>query len=331
MIRRREFITLLGGAAAAWPLAARAEQPERMRRVGVLHGLAESDPQVASRVAAFQRGLRELGWTEGRNIRLDYHWAGADLSHVQAHAKELVATAPDALLASSTPVLAALQQETRTIPIVFVLVMDPVGQGFVPNLAYPDGNITGFHNFESAIAGKWLEMLKETEPGIARVGFLYNPDTAPYFGVYQRSLKEAASTFDVDAVDLRVHDAVQIERAINGWAVGSKTGIIVLPDITTTRHLELIIDLVGRHRLPAVYPFRYFATRGGLMYYGIDLLEHYRSAASYIDRILRGTKPSDLPVQAPTKYELVINLKAAKALGLTMPPTLLVRADEVIE
>jgi putative ABC transport system substrate-binding protein len=330
-MKRREFISLIGGAAAAgWPLVARAQQPERMRRVGVLHGFAESDPQAASRVAALQRELRELGWVEGRNIRLDYRWAG-DASQAQAHAKELVAMAPDAILAHATPELVALRQETRTIPIVFVAVIDPVGQGFVSNLARPGENITGFTNYESTIGGKWLEMLKEIAPGIARVALLYNPDTAPFFGFFQHSVEEAASIFAVEAIALRVRDAVEIERAIEAFAIGSNAGIIILPDNTTFRHRDLIIRLAVRHRLPAIYPFRYFATSGGLIYYGIDVLEDYRGAASYIDRILRGANPGDLPIQAPTKFELLINLKTAKALGLEIPPSLLALADEVIE
>jgi len=331
MMKRREFITLLGGAAAAaWPAAAWAQQSERMRRIGVLHGFAESDPQAASRVVAIQRGLRELGWMEGRNIRLDYRWAG-DASRAQAYAKELVAEAPDAILAHSSPVLAALRHETLTVPIVFVVVVDPVGQGFVPNLARPGGNITGFTNYETTIGGKWLEILKELAPRIARIALLYNPDTAPFFGFFQRSIEEAASSFAVEAITISARDAVEIERAIDAFAVGSNAGVVIVPDVTTVRHRELIINLAAHHRLPTIYSFPYFATSGGLMYYGINVLEQYRGAASYIDRILRGANPGDLPVQAPTKYELIINLKTAKALGLDVPPTLLARADEVIE
>ena len=329
-MKRRDFITLLGGAAAAWPLVARAQQGERIRRIGVVHGLAESDPQAALRVAALQQGLRDLGWVEGGNIQLTYRWA-SDASQAQAHAKELVSMAPDAILAHGTPELVALRQETRTIPIVFVVVVDPVGQGFVPNLARPGGNITGFTNYESTIGGKWLEMLKELSPGIRRAALLYNPNTAPFFDFFQRSLEEAGLILAVEAIALRAHDAAEIERAFETFAVGSNAGIIILPDLTTVRHRDLIIKLAARHRLPAIYPFRYFATDGGLIYYGTNVLEDYRGAASYIDRILRGANPGDLAIQAPTKFELIINLKTAKAMGLKIPETFLVRADEVIE
>jgi putative ABC transport system substrate-binding protein len=327
---RREFVTLLGGAAAVWPLAARAQQGERVRRIGVLHGLARDDAEAPLRVSAIEQGLRERGWTQGRNITIEYRWAGA-ASEAQEHAKALVDSTPDLIVAHSSPVLAALSRETSSIPIVFVVVIDPVGGGYVRSLARPGGNITGFTNYEMTIGGKWLEILKELSPTMKRVALLFNPDTAPFSTFFQQSLTQAASSFAVDSTALVVRDATEIENAMPAFAAGTSAGLIVVPDVTTVRHRHLIISLAARHRLPAIYPFRYFAGDGGLVYYGMDVIEHYRGAAAYIDRILRGADPADLPVQAPTQFELIINLKAAQAIGVEVPALLLARADEVIE
>jgi putative ABC transport system substrate-binding protein len=330
-VRRREFITLLGGAAAAWPLAARAQQPERMRRIGVLQPLAANDPEAPPRVKAFHRRLQELGWTDGHNVRIDYRWAPGDTARMRAEAAELVSLKPDVIVGGSTPVVLALRAETRTIPILFVQVIDPVAAGFVTSLARPGGNLTGITNFEFTMGGKWLETLKEISPQLARVAVLYNPKTAPYAGVLLRSIAAAAPSFAMEPTDTPFQDAAETERAIDAFAEKSNGGLLVLPDASTLVHRDLIIARAAQHRLPAVYPFRYFAVSGGLVSYGIDAADTYRQVASYVDRVLRGTKPEELPVQAPTKFELVINLKTAKALGLDVPPTLIARADEVIE
>jgi putative ABC transport system substrate-binding protein len=330
-MKRREFITLVGGAAAAWPSAARARQPERVRRIGVLMVDAESDPEGQSRAKAIRDGLKQLGWAEGRNVKIDYRWAAGDAGLIRTFAKELVELQPDVLLARSTPATAVLKAETRTIPMVFTTVSDPIGSGFVANLAHPGGNITGFTNFESTIIGKWLGLLKEIAPRITQVGAMYNPETAPYAAYYVRLLEVAAKSFSVEPVSVVVHDDVDIERVIAGLASESNGGLIILPDAFTGSHRKQIVEQAARHRVPAVYPYGFIAVEGGLMSYGIDVTDLYQRAASYIDRIFRGTKPSDLPVQQPTKFELIINLKTARALGLTVPPTLLTRADEVIE
>jgi ABC-type uncharacterized transport system substrate-binding protein len=329
-VKRREFITLLGGAAAAWPLAARAQQPERMRRIGVLVGLAEDDPETKARFAKFGQGLERLGWSEGRNVRIDYRFAPAG-AQVQQRAQELIALQPDVILAHTTPVAAALQRETRTIPIVFVQVIDPIDQGFVASLARPGGNITGFTNFEPAMGSKWLEMLKEIAPGVARVALMFNPDTAPFARMFWQPVEDAAPFFDVEPMQAHIRDVREIEHAIEAFARNGSGGLMVLPDITTTNHRDLIIALAARHRLPAVYPYRYFAVNGGLVSYGNEPTDMIRQAATYVDRILKGAKPAELPVQLPTKYTLVVNLKTAKALGLTIPESFLQRADEVIE
>jgi putative tryptophan/tyrosine transport system substrate-binding protein len=326
-IERRKFLVTLGGAAAAWPLAARAQQPDQMRRIGVLMGSEQSDPDSQVRLAAFRQVLRQLGWTEGRNIRIDERWGAAN---PETHVAELVGSAPDAVLAHTAPVVAAVKRETRTVPIVFVMVPAPVEIGLVASLARPGGNITGFTHFELTMAGKWLEALKEISPRVKRVAFLLHPEHPAWAG-YLRTVKDAASSFDVEVIPAGIRDAGEIERVIDSFAREPNGGLFVLPDIVTYVHRELIIALAARHRLPAIYPFRYFPAAAGLMSYGADPVDMFRRAAAYIDRILKGEKPADLPVQAPTKYELVINLKTAKALGLEVPPMLLARADEVIE
>jgi putative ABC transport system substrate-binding protein len=325
-VRRRQFITLLGGAAV-WPLAARAQQP---RHIGVLTPFNERDPEVRSRVSAFQEALREAGWVEGRNIRIDYRWAAGDLDRIRAYAAEIVGLAPEAILGASTPVLAALRKETQTIPIVFTGVSDPVGVGFVASLARPGGNLTGFANFEPEMGGKWLQELKQVAPSVNRVAFILNRQNASWASLF-RAIEAVAPTFGLTASAIDVRDAIDIERAITAFGGQSNGGLILQPDGITSAHRQLIIDLAAKHGLPAVYPFRFFATDGGLMAYGVNVVDQFRRAASYIDRILRGAKPADLPVQAPTKFELVINLKTAKALGLKIPESLLARADEVIE
>jgi putative ABC transport system substrate-binding protein len=330
-MKRREVITLLGGAAAGWPLAARGEQQGgRVRRVGVLQATAENDQETQARTKAFRQGLAALGWAEGRNILIDYRYAAGDAARIKAHAAEMVSAGPDLILAASTPVMAALRQG-NPLPIVFVQVTDPIGQGFVASLARPGGNITGFTPFEAAMGSKWLAILKEIAPGVARVALMFNPDTAPFAGMFWQPVEDAAPSFDVKPIQAPVRDVGEIERAIEALARDGNGGLIVLPDISTTNHRDLIIALGARHRLPAVYPFRYFAANGGLISYGSDVADVYRRAASYVDRILKGDKPSDLPVQTPTKFELVINLKTAKALGLTVPISMQQLADEVIE
>jgi putative ABC transport system substrate-binding protein len=330
-LKRREFITLLG-AAAAWPLAARAQQPERMRRIGVLMGYPESDSEAQTKIAAFRDGLQKLGWTEGRNTRIDTRWATpADAESMERFAKELVALQPDLILSSTTPTTAALLQQTRTIPIVFATVADPVGSGFVASFPRPGGNVTGFVVFEASLAGKWLELLKEIVPRVNRITFLFNPATATYAEFYLNPFKAAAESFAVEAIAAPVRDRSELESVVSAQAREPNGGLIVMPDSFTDLHRAEIASLATRYRLPAVYPRRIFTEVGGLLSYGIDQLDNFRLAATYADRILKGEKPADLPVQAPTKFELVINLKTAKMLGLEVPPTLLARADEVIE
>ena len=330
MIKRREFISLLGGAAAAWPLAARAQQSERVRRVGVLMNLTADDDDASPRVTALAQGLQQLGWTAGRNVRIDYRWGAVDADRSRRYATELLALAPDVILASSSPAVAALQQATPTVPIVFVNIIDPVGAGFVDSLAQPGGNATGFISYEYGLSAKLLELLREIAPELKRVAVLRDPAIAT--GIGQLAVIQAAApSFGVEVRPVGVRDADEIERAITAFARSSNGGLIVTGSPLTALHRKLIIALVARHRLPAVYPFRYYPTSGGLISYGPDTTDPFRRAAGYVDRILKGEKPSDLPVQAPTKYELVINLKTAKALGLEVPPTLLARADEVIE
>jgi putative ABC transport system substrate-binding protein len=327
-MRRREFIAALGGAAA-WPLAARAQQPERMRLVGVLMNLSENDSEAARFVAAFRQGLQEFGWVDSRNLRVDTRWTGGDADRFRKYAAELVGLGPDVILAATTPAVTALRQGTRTVPIVFVGVVDPVGSGLVASLAQPGRNATGFTLFEYAIAAKWLEVLKELAPRVTRAAVLRDATIAAGVGTFAAIQTVASTGMELSAVDL--HDDANIENAIEAFARGSNDGLIVTPSPFGANHAEMIVGLAAKHKLPAVYPFRYFATAGGLISYGPDLLDQYHRAAGYVDRILKGEKPADLPVQAPTKYELVINLKTAKALGLEVPPSLLARADEVIE
>jgi putative ABC transport system substrate-binding protein len=329
-MRRREFITLLGGAAA-WPLAARAQQAAGMRRIGVLMAYAESDSEAQAFVAAFREGLQKLGWTEGRNVRIDIRWGNVDVESMRRFAKELVALQPDLILAHNTPTTAALLQQTRTIPIIFANVSDPVGSGFVASFPRPGGNVTGFTNIEPTMAGKWLELLKEIAPRVARVAFLFNPATAPYAEYYLKPFKAAAASFAVEVIAAPVRDTSELESVIATQARAPNGGLIVMTDSFTTAHRAEITSLAARHRLPAVYPYRFFTELGGLLSYGSDQPDNFRRAATYADRILKGAKPSELPVQAPVKFELVINMKTAKALGLDVPAQLQQRADEVIE
>ena len=327
-MRRRDFITLLGGTAAAWPLAARAQQPDRMRRIGVLMAFAEDDPETKARLAKFRQELERRGWAEGRNVRIDYRYAPA-FARAQVPAKELVALQPDAIFAHTTPITAALQRESRTIPIVFVNVSDPIGAGFVASLARPGGNLTGVLHYEASITGKWLAMLKEIAPRLARAAILANPIGGYHY--FLRAAEAIAPSLAIELVPSPVENAADIERAIVAFARVPNGGVVLPPSATTIVHRDLVIALAARHRLPAVYTARLFVAAGGLMSYGTDQVDLFRQAASYVDRILRGAKPADLPVQTPTKYETTLNLKTAKALGLNVPPTLLVRADEVIE
>jgi putative ABC transport system substrate-binding protein len=327
-MRRREFIILLGGAAAAWPLSARAQQPERMRRIGVLMSTRADDPEGQTRIAAFLGGLQQLGWTDGRNVEINARWATGD-AEGRKYAAELVALAPDVILGTGLYV-GSLQQVTQTVPIVFVLVADPVGAGFVASLARPGGNATGFSFSEYGISGKWLELLKQIAPSVTRVAVLRNPADPAGTGQWG-AIQSVAPSFGVELIPLGVRDPSEIERAVTEFARGSNGGLIVVAGGLVIVHRELIIALAARHRLPAVYFNRMYVTGGGLISYGPENFDQYRRAASYVDRILKGEKPADLPVQAPTKYELLINLKTAKALGIEAPPTLLACADEVIE
>src|SRR5262245_16885915 len=326
-VTRRQFITLIGGAAA-WPLAARAQQGERARRIGVLMNLAADDAEGQARIAAFLQGLQQLGWVDGRNVRIDYRWAAGDASRFHRYAEELLALAPDVILASATPSVQALQQATRTVPIVFANVGDPVGMGFVDTLARPGGNATGFTPMEFGFAAKWVELLKELAPRVTRVAVLRDLTIGP---AQLSAIQAVAPSFGVELSAVGVRDVGEIERSIAAFARSSNAGLIVTASTSAVVHRDLITMLAARHRLPAVYSFRYFVTAGGLISYAANSVDMYRRAAGYIDRILKGEKPADLPVQAPTKYELVINLKTAKSLGLEVPPMLLARADEVIE
>jgi len=327
-MRRRDFITLIGGAAA-WPLAAGAQQGERMRRIGVFFGgLDRDDPEVTARIAAFQRALAELGWMDGGNVRIDYRWRGGNTDLQRKHAAELVALGPDVILTVGSPSISPLLQASRTVPIVFVNVVDPVGSGYVASLTRPGGNITGFTQFEYRISGKWLELLKELTPNLLQAAVIRNPETGP--GIGQFAVIQALAPLGVELIPVNALSADEIERGVAAFARSPNGGLIVTAGGSAI-HRELIISLAARHRLPAVYPFRYYTVGGGLISYGPDSVEPTRRAANYVDRILKGEKPADLPVQAPTKYELVINLKTANALGLEIPPTLLARADEVIE
>ena len=328
-MRRREFITLLGGAAAAWPLAARTQQGERARRIGVLMNLAD-DAEGQARIAAFLQGLQQLGWTDGGNVRIDFRWAAGEAGRFQKYAEELLALAPDVILASAAPSVQALQRATRTVPIVFANVSDPVASGFVQSLARPGGNATGFMQFEFGLSGKWLELLKQVAPEVTRAAVLRDPEVGT--GTTQFAVIQAmAPLLRVEVNPVNVRDPSEISRAVEAFARSPNGGLIVTASALAVRHRDLITMLAARHRLPAVYFARHLVAAGGLMSYGIDQIDPYRLAAGYVDRILKGEKPADLPVQQPTKYELVINLKTAKALGLDVPTTVLARADEVIE
>jgi putative tryptophan/tyrosine transport system substrate-binding protein len=328
-LKRREFITLLAGAAA-WPLAARAQQRERMRRVGVLMNLTPDDAEGQARLAAFLQGLQEAGWAVGRNVRIDLRWGGGDAESFRKQAAELVALSPDVVFASGIPAATPLLQATRTVPIVFAQVVDPVGAGLVASLSRPGGNATGFTSPEYGFAGKWVELIKEIAPGVTRVALLRDATSSSGIG-YMGAVRLAASSFGIELMPVGITDAGEIERGVTAFARASNGALIVTGNTLTMVHRELIITLAARHRLPAVYALPLFANDGGLISYGPDSINPYRRAAGYVDRILKGEKPADLPVQQPTKFELIINLKTANALGLTMPPTLLARADEVIE
>jgi putative ABC transport system substrate-binding protein len=328
-MNRREFITLLGGAAAAWPLAARAQQSGGMRRIGVLIGVGD-DAQGQARLAAFRQGMQDLGWSEGRNIRFDIRFSEGDTGRARAYAAELLALAPNAILANTAQVVSAFQQQTRTIPIVFVQVLDPVSSGFVESLARPGGNITGFSGFDFGLGAKWLELLKDVAPNVTKVGVLRDP-TIPSGSGTLGAIQVVASSLKVELVAVDVREEGSIERGLAAFASVPNCGLIVAANPGATMHVDLIVALAARYRLPAVYPYRFFATSGGLISYGSDNLAEWRRAASYVDRVLKGENPADLPVQQPTKYELVINLKTARALGFDLPAMLLARADEVIE
>jgi putative ABC transport system substrate-binding protein len=330
-VNRREFIALLGGAAAAWPLAAHAQQPDPVRRVGVLMGLAETDQFTQGYVRELRDRLQQLGWTDSRKIQFTYRYAAGDPGVARAFAKELVEMQPDLIVGHTTPVIAALSQTTRTVPVVFVSIPDPVLNRFVASMARPGGNMTGFTNYEFTMGAKWLEVLKEIAPKTARVSLLLNPDTGSYYVEYLRSVETVALSSSVQATLAPVHNAGEIETTIKALAREPGGGLIVLPSAPITAHIDLVIGLAAQFRTPAVYPFGSYARQGGLLSYGVELNDLFHRAAEYVDRILRGEKPADLPVQAPTKYQLVINLKTAKTLGLEVPPQLLARADEVIE
>jgi putative ABC transport system substrate-binding protein len=331
-MRRRDFILVLGGAAVAWPLAARAQRGERVRRIGVLMPYANSDGETNQHLAAFRDRLRQLGWTENKNVTIDYRWIGGDFNRTGEFAKQLVDLKPDVIVDRATPVTAALMKETQTIPIVFLVVSDPVGEGFAATLARPGGNATGFTNVEASLGGKWIELIKEIAPSVTRVGILFDPKVSAGGGsFYMGTAEKAARTVGVILLPTPIHDAAGISQAIDAFAREPNGALLTLPDTTTTFNRASIFAAAARHRLPAVYAFRYFAAEGGLASYGVDVAEQFRQAAGYVDRILRGEQPAELPVQAPTKFEFVVNLKTAKAQGLEIAPMLLTRADEVIE
>jgi putative ABC transport system substrate-binding protein len=329
-IGRRQFISALGGAVASWPLTTRAQQPDKMRRISFLTSTAESDPITELWVAAFRKGLEELGWADGHNVRIDYRFGEGDATILPKLAKELVDLRPDVIVAGTSPAATAVRQQTLSIPIVFVQVADPVAAGFVTNLARPEGNITGFTNFEFSIGGKWLQAIKDCAPGVSRVAAVFDPAN-PSWAEYLRTIEAVASSFGVLLIPAGVSNVQEIEDKISAFAREPNGALIVLPAPVTVRHRGAIIAMAAQQHLPAVYPYRFFVTDGGLMSYGVNPPDLYKQAASYVDRLLKGAKPADLPVQLPTKFELAINLKTAKALGLTIPPTLFARADEVIE
>jgi putative ABC transport system substrate-binding protein len=328
-MRRREFITLVA-SAAAWPVA-RAQQPNRMRRIGVLMAFTENDQQGIARVAAFRDGLQKLGWAQGRNIHVDTRWAGANTKTINRFAKELVALQPDLILSNSTPTTLALLQQTRTIPIIFAVVSDPIGSGFVANFARPGGNVSGLTSIEPTMAGKWVELLKKVAPQVARVAILFNPTTATYAEYFLNPFKSAAAFFGVEPIVAPIRDGSELGPVFAAQARAPNSGLAVMTDSFTSVHRAEITSLAAQYRLPAIYPYRFFVKIGGLLSYGNDLVDNFRRAAAYADRILKGSKPSELPVQAPVKFEMAINLKTARALGLAVPPALIARADEVIE
>jgi putative ABC transport system substrate-binding protein len=328
-MRRREFITLLGGAAAL-PLGVRAQQPERMRQIGALSGIAVDDPESQARIAAFVEALQQLGWTDGRNVRIDHRWGGGNPNNIRKQAAELAALAPDVILATGGSATEQLLRATRTVPIVFAIVPDPVGSGLVNRLSRPGGNVTGFMAYEYNLNGKWLELLKQTAPGVTQAAVLRDPALTAGIGMFA-IIQSVASSLGVEVMPINVGNATETERAIDAFARESNGGLIVTPGPWTAVHRELIVTMAARHKLPAVYAARYFVTGGGLISYGPNYVDQFRRAAGYVDRILRGEKPAELPVQAPTKYEMVINLKTAKMLGFDVPATVLARADEVIE
>ncbi|HEY1475570.1 MAG TPA: ABC transporter substrate-binding protein [Pseudolabrys sp.] len=330
-MRRREFITLLGGTVAAWPFGVRAIQAEPMKQIGVLNPIAADDKEAAPRVTAFEQRLKELGWTPDRNIRINYRWTSGGQEALQILAKELVELKPDVLVANATTATGAFRAATSSIPIVFLNVTDPIGPGFVESLARPGGNVTGFTNFEFSLCGKWLEILKEISPRVTRVAGIYNPRTAPYFSTFWYQVELAAASVGIKPLEAPFSDAATIESMFAKLASEPNAGLLVMPDISTLVHRDAIVSAAARHRLPAVYPYRFFASSGGLVSYGVDNVDQYRRTATYVDRILRGEKPADLPVQQPIKFELAINVKTAKALGLNVPPAMLAIADEVIE
>jgi putative ABC transport system substrate-binding protein len=330
-MRRRDFLLGVTGAAIVWPCALRAQQNGAIRHLGVLMAYAESDPEALGWVAAFRQEFQKLGWVEGRTILIDIRWAGTNVESIQRLAKDLVALKPDLVLSSSTPSTAALLQQTRTLPIIFALVADPVGSGFVANLARPGGSVTGFTNLEPTLGGKWLELLKVIAPRVGRAVFLFNPSTAPYADYYLKPFKDAAASLGVEAITGSVRDASQLESVIAAQAGEPNTGLIAMPDAFLASHRAGIVSLAARYRLPAVYPYRFFTELGGLLSYGSNPTDNFRHAATYADRILKGEKPGELPVQAPDQFEMTINLKTAKELGLEPPASLLDRADDLID
>jgi putative ABC transport system substrate-binding protein len=331
-MKRRKFISLAGCAAAAWPLAARGQQAAgKVPRIGVLSGLAVDDPEAQARIAAFRQGMQELGWSEGRNLQIDYRWAGPDAGRIKVFAAELIATSPSVVVAFTSPSVAALREVTRTVPVVFVGIGDPVGQGFVASLARPGGNITGFTGFEFSLGEKWPGFLKELAPGVSRAAFLFNPEQGPYYSFWFKSVEAAASALGIQVTAAPIRTAADVEAAISAIAALPNGGLVVEPDAYTSANRGLIIGLAARYRLPAIYAHPRDTAEGGLVSYGPNVDNLFRRSASYIDRILKGEEPADLPVQQPLKYQLVINLKTAKMLNLTVPNTLLISADEVIE
>jgi putative ABC transport system substrate-binding protein len=331
-MKRRHFITLISGAIAAFPFILKAQPAGRVRRIGILFGNAQGDRQAVFELALLKSTLQEFGWTEGRNILIEARWAAAEVDRIKAFARELVSLQPDLILAHTTPVVAELQRETKTIPIVFVVVADPVGSGFVASLPHPGGNITGFINLEASLGGKWIETLKDIVPGLTHATLMFNPETAPVV-YYQQPFETAARSSGIEPTAAPIRNEADVERVFASLEDKPKTGLVMMPDafLAARHNLDMVISLAARYRVPTVYPYRYMVAAGGLIAYGVDPVDLFRRAPTYIDRILKGAKPADLPVQLPTKFEMAINVKTAKALGLDVPPSLLARADEVIE